>query len=68
MIPLSLARIAQVTGGTVGAAGGRDNGGTASAGGSGDPGEVVVDGPVVTDSREAGPGGMHVARDRKSVV
>ena len=43
MIPLSLARIAQVTGGTVGAAGGRDNGGTASAGGSGDPGEVVVD-------------------------
>ncbi|WP_068433523.1 UDP-N-acetylmuramoyl-tripeptide--D-alanyl-D-alanine ligase [Piscicoccus intestinalis] len=62
MIPLSLARIAQVTGGTVGAAGGRDNGGTASAGGSGDPGEVVVDGPVVTDSREAGPGGLYVAR------
>ncbi len=29
-----------------------------------DPAAVVVDGPVVTDSREAGPGGLFVARGR----
>ena len=60
MIPLSLARIAQVTGGTVGAAGRSDADGTTD--GTTDPGEIIVDGPVVTDSREAGPGGMYVAR------
>ena len=62
MIPLSLARIAQVTGGTVGAAGRSDTGDAGSVGGTADPGEIVVDGPVVTDSREAGPGGLYVAR------
>ncbi len=50
MIALSLAEIAQVTGGSV-------------VGPSGlDAAAVVVDGPVVTDSREAGPGGLFVAR------
>ena len=50
MIALSLAEIAQVTGGSVVVPPGLD----AAA--------VVVDGPVVTDSREAGPGGLFVAR------
>ena len=48
MIPMTLAEVAGVTGGQV----------------HPDPGagEVLVDGPVVTDSREAGPGGLYVAR------
>ena len=50
MIPLSLTEIARVTGGVVEAPEGLD------------AGAVVVDGPVVTDSREAGPGGLYVAR------
>jgi UDP-N-acetylmuramoyl-tripeptide--D-alanyl-D-alanine ligase len=50
VIALSLAEIAQVTGGSVVVPPGLD----AAA--------VVVDGPVVTDSREAGPGGLFVAR------
>ena len=50
MIALSLTEIAQVTGGSVVVPPGLD----AAA--------VVVDGPVVTDSREAGPGGLFVAR------
>ncbi|WP_018657262.1 UDP-N-acetylmuramoyl-tripeptide--D-alanyl-D-alanine ligase [Actinomadura flavalba] len=44
MIPLALAEIAEITGGTV----------------HGDP-ETVVSGPVVFDSREAGPGSLFVA-------
>jgi UDP-N-acetylmuramoyl-tripeptide--D-alanyl-D-alanine ligase len=50
MIPLSLARIAQVTGGRLH---GVDE--QAAAG-------LVIEGPVVTDSREAGPGGLYIAR------
>ena len=50
MIALSLTEVAQVTGGSVVVPPGLD------------PGAVVVDGPVVTDSREAGPGGLYVAR------
>ena len=50
MIALSLTEVAQVTGGSVVVPPGVD------------PGAVVVDGPVVTDSREAGPGGLYVAR------
>jgi UDP-N-acetylmuramoyl-tripeptide--D-alanyl-D-alanine ligase len=50
VIALSLAEIAQVTAGSVVVPPGLD----AAA--------VVVDGPVVTDSREAGPGGLFVAR------
>ena len=50
MIALSLTEVAQVTGGSVVAPPGVD---TAA---------VVVDGPVVTDSRESGPGGLFVAR------
>jgi len=50
VIALSLTEIAQVTGGSVVVPPGLD----AAA--------VVVDGPVVTDSREAGPGGLFVAR------
>jgi UDP-N-acetylmuramoyl-tripeptide--D-alanyl-D-alanine ligase len=50
VIPLSLKEIAEVTGGRVH---GLEGAGAA---------EVVVDGPVVTDSRDAGPGGLYVAR------
>ncbi len=50
MIPLSLPEVAQVTGGSVVVPDGVD------------PDVVVVDGPVVTDSRESGPGGLFVAR------
>jgi len=50
VIALSLTEIAQVTGGSLVVPPGLD----AAA--------VVVDGPVVTDSREAGPGGLFVAR------
>ncbi|GAB47976.1 UDP-N-acetylmuramoyl-tripeptide--D-alanyl-D-alanine ligase [Mobilicoccus pelagius] len=47
MIPLTLRRLAEITGGDLL-----------------DPasGDVLVDGPVVTDSREAGPGSLYVAR------
>ena len=45
MIPLSLARIAQITGGQLG---------------RGDPG-AVVSGEVVIDSRRIGPGGLFAA-------
>lgn len=48
MIPMSLAEIAEVTGGVI-------HGPEGSA-------EIVVDGPVVTDSRQCGPGGLYVAR------
>ena len=50
VIALSLTEVARVTGGSVVAPAGVD------------PAAVVVDGPVVTDSREAGPGGLFVAR------
>jgi UDP-N-acetylmuramoyl-tripeptide--D-alanyl-D-alanine ligase len=50
MIPLSLKEIADLTGGRL--HGVDDERATA----------LVVDGPVVTDSREAGPGGLYVAR------
>lgn len=50
MIPLSLHEIADITGG-------RLHGIDAVAAGA-----LVVDGPVVTDSREAGPGGLYIAR------
>ena len=50
MIALSLPEVAQATGGTLAVPPGVD------------PGAVIVDGPVVTDSRECGPGGLYVAR------
>ena len=50
MIALSLTEVARATGGSVVAPPGVD------------PDTLVVDGPVVTDSREAGPGGLYVAR------
>lgn len=50
MIPLSLKEIAEITGGRLK---GLDD--TAAA-------ALVIDGPVVTDSREAGAGGLYVAR------
>jgi UDP-N-acetylmuramoyl-tripeptide--D-alanyl-D-alanine ligase len=50
MIALSLGRVAEVTGG------GLDLAGVDGAA------DLVVDGPVVTDSRLAGPGGLYVAR------
>jgi UDP-N-acetylmuramoyl-tripeptide--D-alanyl-D-alanine ligase len=50
VIALSLTEVAQVTGGSLVVPPGVD------------PGAVVVDGPVVTDSRESGPGGLYVAR------
>ncbi len=50
MIPFSLTEIAAVTAGRVEAPEGVD------------PDLLVVDGPVVTDSREAGPGALYVAR------
>lgn len=48
MIPLTLTRVAELTGGVLH--------GPARAG------DVVIDGPVTTDSRECGPGGLYVAR------
>lgn len=51
MIPLTLEEIARITGGRLG---------PGHAGG--DPGQVLVDGPVVTDSRQAQPGSLYVAR------
>lgn len=50
MIPLSLAQVAEVTGGRLH---GLDDHAAAA---------LVIDGPVVTDSREAGPGGLYIAR------
>ena len=50
MIALTMAEVAQAVGGAVVAPAGVD------------PHTLVVDGPVVTDSREAGPGGLYVAR------
>ena len=50
MIPLPLREVAAITGGVLHSPTGDDVSG------------VVVDGPVVTDSREAGPGGLFVAR------
>ena len=50
MIALSLAEVARATGGSLAVPPGAD------------AETVVVDGPVVTDSREAGPGGLYVAR------
>ncbi|HEY7717468.1 MAG TPA: UDP-N-acetylmuramoyl-tripeptide--D-alanyl-D-alanine ligase [Pedococcus sp.] len=50
MIPLSLEEVAELTGG-------RLHGIEPAAASA-----LVVDGPVVTDSREAGPGGLYVAR------
>lgn len=55
MIPLSLKEIADLTGGRL--HGIDDDGATA----------LVIDGPVVTDSREAGPGGLYVARVGESM-
>ncbi|MBB2987129.1 UDP-N-acetylmuramoyl-tripeptide--D-alanyl-D-alanine ligase [Terracoccus luteus] len=48
MIPLRLDEVAEATGGVVH--------------GCDDPASVLVDGPVTTDSRECGPGGLYVAR------
>lgn len=55
MIPISLSRIAALTGGRLHGISEQE----ASA--------LVVDGPVVTDSREAGPGGLYVARVGESM-
>lgn len=55
MIPMSLSRIAALTGGRLHGISEQE----ASA--------LVVDGPVVTDSREAGPGGLYVARVGESM-
>lgn len=55
MIPMSLSQIAALTGGRLHGISEQD----ASA--------LVVDGPVVTDSREAGPGGLYVARVGESM-
>jgi UDP-N-acetylmuramoyl-tripeptide--D-alanyl-D-alanine ligase len=58
VIALRLSEIARITGGQVVAASdGTDTGGKASGGA--DP---LVDGPVVTDSREAGAGSLYIAR------
>jgi len=50
VIPLTLQEVATITGGRLH--------GTSEAAAR----ELVVDGPVVTDSREAGPGGLYIAR------
>ena len=50
MIPLSLAQVATITGGRLAGIGPEE------------AADLVIDGPVVTDSREAGPGGLYVAR------
>ena len=55
MIPMSLSQIAALTGGRLHGISEQE----ASA--------LVVDGPVVTDSREAGPGGLYLARVGESM-
>ncbi len=50
MIPMTLADIAEVTAGSVRGCGERD------------PAAIVIDGPVVTDSREAESGSLYIAR------
>ncbi len=55
MIPLSLAEVAAITGGELA--------GIPAA----DAADVVIDGPVVTDSREAGPGSLYIARIGESM-
>ena len=55
MIPMSLSQIAALSGGRLHGISSQE----ASA--------LVVDGPVVTDSREAGPGGLYVARVGESM-
>lgn len=55
MIPMSLSQISALTGGRLHGISEQE----ASA--------LVVDGPVVTDSREAGPGGLYVARVGESM-
>ncbi len=56
MIPLTLAHLAEATGGRLFDAAGRPAGPGSSAG------AVLVDGPVVTDSRECRAGSLYVAR------
>ncbi len=55
MIPLTLEEIARITAGRVGPSQGPGSRRT-------EPGKVVVDGPVVTDSRQAQAGSLYVAR------
>jgi len=55
VIPLSLAEVAAITGGELA--------GIPAA----DAADVVIDGPVVTDSREAGPGSLYIARIGESM-
>ena len=67
MIPMTLGRIASVTGGVLHDADARPVDLAARDAESPDlvahpVADLVVDGPVVTDSREAGPGGLYVAR------
>jgi UDP-N-acetylmuramoyl-tripeptide--D-alanyl-D-alanine ligase len=57
MIPLNVAEIAMVTGGTV--TGGTVTTGTAGSAGAAGP--VLVSGPVVIDSRQAAPGALFAA-------
>lgn len=57
MIALSLTEIAEVTGGVI----------HTVAPGTGEPGEIVVSGAVVTDSREAEPGSLYIARVGESM-
>ncbi|HEY3882090.1 MAG TPA: UDP-N-acetylmuramoyl-tripeptide--D-alanyl-D-alanine ligase [Trebonia sp.] len=67
MIPLSVAEIARVTGGTV--TGGTGTGGSelpasglaASGPAASGPGDTLVTGPVVVDSRQAAPGALFAA-------
>jgi UDP-N-acetylmuramoyl-tripeptide--D-alanyl-D-alanine ligase len=60
VIALRLAAIAAATGGSVHPARTADHPGDRGAAAELD--ELVIDGPVVTDSRLAGPGGLYVAR------
>lgn len=56
MIPLTLAELARATAGRL-----HDSDGVPVPPGS-EVFDLVIDGPVVTDSRECGPGGLYVAR------
>jgi len=63
VIALRLSEIARITGGRVfGAVTGVEAGGTDTAGTGTSQADPLVDGPVVTDSREAGEGSLYVAR------
>lgn len=62
MIPVTLGRLATITRGVLHDADGRPVAAVRGQDTGAHLDDLVIDGPVVTDSREAGPGGLYIAR------